>query len=388
VRPTLSRRAFLAAALAAPLVARRRAGAATPLDDAFDDLIRKRGLTPDAPGLAVLVRRPERAVLERCIGLARLKDRTPVTPRTTFELASVSKTFTATAVLILHDRGKLSIRDDVCKHVPELPVYAKDRPIAITKQLHHTSGLPDYMTFETPAAGAKGYLTNEDYAAVFARQRAEASQPSLAGDRYEYNNSNYMLLALIVARVAKTSFGAFLRDNIFGPARMVQSFVYESPDAVPKKPAAGCEPALGYEWRPKKERWKAAWGVPPDRSEAMLTVGDGGVWTNLDDMARWDDALRGDKLLKLETMRLALTPSKTRDGKTNDYGLGWQLFPDGSGGLNGFGHDGNWGGFRTSYYRHLTSGRTTIILSNRRTFDPDAFWYPLNGLVEKHAADR
>ncbi|MDB5306399.1 MAG: pbpE 1 [Gemmataceae bacterium] len=391
MRPTdaPTRRALLAAAVASPLATWWRAApAASPIEDAFDQLVRKRGFGPNGPGLAVLVRRPGRVVLRRCAGLARLGDQAPVTPRTTFELASVSKTFTATAVLILHDRGKLSVEDDVRKHVPELPAYAGGRPITLADLLRHTSGLPDYMSLDEPPAGPKGYRTNEDYAGEFARQRAAFPLAFPTGQRYEYNNTNYMLLGLVVARVVKKSFGTFLRDEVFGPAGMAHSFVYESPDATPEKPADGCRPAVGYEWRRKKGAWEEAWGAPPVRAETMLTVGDGGVWTNLEDMARWDDAVRGNKLVKPATMQTALTPSRTRDGKTNTYGLGWDLYPDGAGGLTGYGHEGSWGGFRTSYYRHLASGRTTVVLSNRGDFDPDEFWYALDGLVEEHKTDK
>lgn len=116
----------------------------------------------------------------------------------------------------------------------------------------------------------------------------------------------------------------------------------------------------------------------------MLTVGDGSVWTNLEDMANWDRALRSHKLIKSETMQLALTPSKTRDGKKNDYGFGWSIYPGEGGGMNGFGHEGSWGGFHTSYYRYLVADRTTVILSNKGNFDPDKFWYALNDVIEKH----
>jgi CubicO group peptidase (beta-lactamase class C family) len=379
----------MAAMLAAPLVAWRQAtAAASPLEEAFDHLVKRRGFVPDGPGLAVLVRRPGRVILRRCAGLARLRDRAPITPRTTFELASVSKTFTATAVLMLHDRGKLSIHDDVRRYLPELPVYAKGRPIALANLLHHTSGLPDYMDMDDPPTGPKGYRTNEDYVHEFARQRARYPLAFPTGQKYEYNNTNFMLLGLVVARAAKRTFGTFLRDEAFGPAGMAHSFVYESPAAAPRPPAAGCGPAIGYEWRPKKGTWAETWGAPPVRAETELTVGDGAVWTNLEDMAHWDDAIREHKLVKPATMQMALTPSRTRDGRTNTYGLGWGLYPNDSGGLTGYGHDGAWGGFKTSYYRHLESSRTTVVLSNRGNFDPDKFWYALNALVEQHAADK
>ncbi len=128
--------------------------------------------------------------------------------------------------------------------------------------------------------------------------------------------------------------------------------------------------------------------MPPLRQETLLAVGDGAIWSNLEDFVAWDTALRNGKLLKAETMKLALTSGKTRDGKPTDYGFGWGLFFDESGKLIGYGHEGSWGGFRTSYYRYLTADRTTVILSNRGNFDPDKFWYVLDAAVEKHSADK
>ena len=193
-----------------------------------------------------------------------------------------------------------------------------------------------------------------------------------------------MLLATIVERVGKKSFGRFLHDEIFVPAGMENSFVYESPQAVPNNHAVGCIRAVAYEWKKKKEIWEASWGAPPARSEELLVIGDGGIWTNLQDMAHWDIAVRAGKLLKPETWKLALTPSKTRDGKLFDYGLGWMTYYDKPDEIYGYGHDGAWGGFNSSYYRHLTSDRTTVLLSNRGNIDTDKLWTGLDKLVDSH----
>jgi CubicO group peptidase (beta-lactamase class C family) len=350
---------------------------------AIDKLVRKKGVTDGTPGVAVLVHQPGRLHFAKGYGLANLRDKTPVTPRTMFELASLSKPFTATAVLILHQRGDLSIQDDVRKYLPELPAYRKDRPIRVVDLLQHTSGLPDYLTFEDVPARHKDYWVNEDYAAEFTRRRKEVRPAFPPGDRHEYSNTNYMLLALVVQRVARKSFGTFLREEVFTPAGMKHSFVYESPDAVPRRLPAACTPAIGYEKERKK--WQEAWGAPPLRHEKQLAVGDGSVWSNLEDMARWDAAVRGGKLLEPATARMALVPARTLDGKKNDYGLGWVLYLD-KGKMNGYGHDGSWGGFETSYYRYLGPDRSAVILSNRDDFDPDAFWYPLNDILEEHLA--
>lgn len=351
---------------------------------AIDQLVEKSDITPDGPGIAILVQQPGRLLFKKGYGLANLKSRAPITSKTMFELASVSKSFTATAVLILHDRGQLSIDDDVRQYLPELPQYHENRPIRIRDLLHHVSGLPDYMSFENVPARHETWWSDEDYAAAFSKQRKEHPLDFPTGAKYEYNNTNYMLLGLLIERVAQKPFGLFLRDEVFVPAGMQNSFVYESPRAAPKEHAPGCIRALGYEWRKKKQIWAEAWGAPPLREETLLTVGDGGIWTNLEDMALWDLAVREGKLLKEATWKMALKPSKTRDGKTNEYGLGWTLYRDDSGGLNGYGHEGSWGGFRTSYYRYLAADRTTVVLSNRGTFDPDKFWYGLEAAIEKH----
>ena len=376
------------AALAIVLAVAGRTGAQTPDADeklaaAIDKLVQKNGIHAEVPGVAVLIHQPGKLLFQKGYGLANVKTQKPITPKTLFELASVSKTFTATAVLILHDRGKLSIDDDVRKHLPELPVYEKAHPIRIRDLLQHTSGLPDYMDFDDVPRRHKSYHVNEDYLGLFARDKQESPLDFPTGQKYDYNNTNFMLLAIVVERAAKRSFSQFLHDEIFVPVGMQHSFLYDRPDAAPKV-AAEYNHAVGYEWRKKKKIWEADWGVPPDAHPEMLAVGDGSIWTNLEDMVKWDLAIREEKLLKPATWKLALTPSKTRDGQTNGYGLGWEPYFDNPEEIYGYGHDGSWGGFRTSYYRYLTAERTTVLLSNRGNFDNDKLWSALDGLVERH----
>ena len=350
---------------------------------AIDEAVARQGITADGPGLAVMVIQPGRLLFKKGYGLASLRDKETITPRTMFELASVSKSFTATAVLMLHDRKKLSVYDDVRKYIPELPEYRAGHPIRLSDLLQHVSGLPDYLEFENVPSRHKGYTVNADYVSLFAKRQVKFPLDFPTGQKYEYNNTNYMLLAVVVERVSRKSFGTFLHDEVFVPVGMPHSFVYENPAAIPQLSTTGHTHALGYE-KGKKQAWKESWGTRPAREESCLTVGDGGLWTNLDDMAAWDAALREGKLLKPETMRLALTPSKTRDGETNDYGFGWSIYPGNSGRMNGYGHEGTWGGFETSYYHYLLADRTTVLLSNRGNFDTDKFWYTLNAVIEKH----
>jgi CubicO group peptidase (beta-lactamase class C family) len=327
---------------------------------------------------------PGKLLFQKGYGLANVARETRITPGTVFELASCSKPFTATAVLLLHDRGLLSIEDDVRDYIPELPEYDSETPILIRDLLQHTSGLPEYFDFEDVPRRNKTYWVNEDYLSQFAAQQADFPLQFRSGSKFDYCNSNFLLLASLVQRVAKKSLGRFLHDEIFVPTGMEHTFVYESPQSVPEVADARYAHALGYEWNEKKEGWKPVWGTPPDRQEKVLVVGDGSVWSNLEDMAKWDSAVRARKFLKPETWKLALTPAKTRKGKSTGYGLGWWTYADDDGKVYGYGHDGTWGGFENSYYRHLGTNRSTVILSNRDTLDTDELWEALDELVEKH----
>jgi CubicO group peptidase (beta-lactamase class C family) len=349
------------------------------LERAVDRLVREAGIDAGEPGVAILVAQPGRPAFKKGYGLATLEDKKPITPATLFELASLTKPFTATAVLMLVERKKLSLDDDVRKHLPELPVYDAKKPIRIRHLLNHTSGLPDYLGFDLLPATGKGYWNGDDYLPVFAREKEKHPLNAPTGEKFEYSNTNYMLLALIVARVSGQPFGEFLRDHLFRPAAMNDSFVMENPETAPK-PKLGRTCAIGYTL--DGERYKASWGAPPARSEQLLTVGDGAIWSSLDDMGRFDAALRENRLLKADTFQRAIATSKTDNGDLNTYGFGWSLYPSDAGGLNGWGHDGGWQGFQTSYYHYEVADRTTVVLSNRGDFDVDAFWYKLNGAIE------
>lgn len=341
-----------------------------------DALVAKHGIDANSPGVAILVVQNGKPLFEKGYGLARLRDKTPLTPQTTFELASLSKTFTGTAVLRLCDQGKLALTDDVRKYLPELPPYL---PLRLSDLLHHTSGLPEYFAFKNVASKNPKFADNDDYLPQFALQLKEFPQRFVPGQKFEYANSNYLLLAAVIARVSKKSYGEFLRDEFFAPLAMKNSWVYEKPTAPPKGHRLN---AIGYT-KQAKGGYRESWGSPPFRDEHLLTTGDGGVWTNLDDLKKWDAAVRAGKLLKATTWEQARQPSTTRDGKTNHYGHGWSLYPDAEGKVRAFGHDGSWAGFRTSYYRDDVGDRTIILLSNRGDLDLNTFWAALVAILDR-----
>jgi len=380
--PTLTRRGLLAAGAAAafaPRVARADQGSdMRGLEAGVDKLVREAGIRDGEPGVAVLLMKPGRVLLAKGYGLADLRNRTPITRFTRFELASVSKIFTASAVLHLQERGLLALDDDVRKYLPELPAYQKE-PLRLADMLHHVSGLPSYLDLRNVPMRNKTYWVSADYPPAFAHQQRQVGPRFPIGERYDYNNSNFMLLSLVVERAARKPFPSYMHDEIFVRVGMPNTFVYGSPDGVTGNSTCPCNNALGYEL---KNAWVESWGTAPARHEQHLETGDGAVWTNLTDLASWDTVLRLNKLLEPKTMKLALTPSTTRDRKTNPYGLGWMLFMQGAT-VAGFGHNGRWGGFET-YYRN-TPGNTVALLSNRGpTLDLEAMWPKLDALIQTY----
>jgi CubicO group peptidase (beta-lactamase class C family) len=363
-----------------------RAVATPEQERALDLLAAKHGITADSPGVAVAILEPGKAPVRKAYGLANLAARTPIASYTTFDLASLSKPITALILLLLQERGLVSLDDDVRKYLPELPVYRKGEPIRVRDLLQHTSGLPEYFDMENPPLPpSRKFWTNEDYVPAFAAQRKAFPSTFGARAKYEYCNSNYLLLAALAARVAKKPFSRLVHDEVLGPLGMTSSFVNDRPDAVVKHPRHGYVNAVGYTRAKGKMQWKPSWSAPPFGSEKMLVVGDGGLWSSIEDLERFDAALRAGRLLKPPTMKAALKPSRTRDGKQNDYGLGWDLYLEDDGSLYGFGHDGSWSGFRTSYYWHLTTNRSYIILSNRANFPTDKFGEQLIDAAEGRA---
>ena len=352
-------------------------------EKAIDKLVAKQGFTADEPGLAIMIQTPGKLLFTKGYGLANLATNEPITPRTMFELASVSKTFTATAILMLQDRGLLSINDDIRKYLPELPNYRPDDPIRIHHLLSHTSGLPEYFDFKKVPKAHETYRDNADFLPMFAKVQADFPQKFKPGAKHDYCNSNYLLLAMIIERVAKKPLHDFLHDEIFLPVGMTNTFLYQSPDSIPATHAPGCNHAIGYEWNARKGDWSPRWGLPPERHEKELVVGDGSIWTNLEDMAKWDLAVRSRKFLKPETWKLAITPATTNKGNTFHYALGWMTYYDDPTALFGYGHEGYWNGFTTSYYRYLSADFTLVILSNRDDTDTDAIWEGVDELLEK-----
>jgi CubicO group peptidase (beta-lactamase class C family) len=348
----MSPRWLLLVVVACALAARAGGEDADARSRAVDALVNER-LVPGGPGAAVMVIQAGAVVHVKGYGLADIARKIPITGKTAFDLASVSKQFTAMAVMMLAEAGELSYADPLSRFFPELPDWAAQ--ITVRNLLQHTSGLPDYMAlYERDRGHAPGFMpTERDALALIGGARALEFPP---GSRWEYSNSGYVVLALIVEQASGQRYAEYLAENIFGPLGMKDTVVYdERKPAVANRAISYAREANGF--------------ADIDANPLNLIYGDGSVNTTVEDMFRWDQALLTERLVKASTLAEAFTPGKLNDGSSTGYGFGWsvQRFL----GLDCVGHGGGWVGFRTFILRFPSERFSVIVLSNWAQFDPD-----------------
>jgi CubicO group peptidase (beta-lactamase class C family) len=327
-----------------------------------------------SPGVAVLVRKDGRAILERGYGARELRSFAKIDAQTNFRLASCSKQFTATAIMLLVHDGKLRYGDRLTDVFPEFPAYGK--AVTIRHLLNHTSGLPDYedlMAAEEKRKGAAIWSETRQIqdAEVLQLLEKETAGKFAPGTRWSYSNSGYVVLGLVVAKMSGKPFAQFLRERIFAPLGMTQSLAYEKGKSEVSRRA--------YGHTKEGDGWKET-----DQSATSATLGDGGIYSSLDDLAKWDDALAQHTLLSEAETQPALTLVKLADGSTPKwpansdrpegtpvlYGFGWFLDP--YRGRERMWHYGDTMGFHTYIVRFAGNKLTIIVLCNRTDLDPEA----------------
>ncbi|WP_448100433.1 serine hydrolase domain-containing protein [Luteibacter jiangsuensis] len=298
----------------------------------------------DGPGASLLVVREGVPLVRRGYGFADLEHRVPASPQTDYRLASVSKQFTAAAVLLLAQGGKLSLDDRARKWLPELPPVAD--AITIAQLLSHQGGLIDYE--DVMPADTRVPLRDEDVLDLMAKTDRLYFAP---GTSYRYSNGGYAMLALIVQKASGMPFQDFLRKRVFQPLGMNDTLAYvrEGPP-VPHR-------AFGYS--EESGRW-----VRTDQSMTSSVLGDGGIYSSIDDMARWDAALYDDRLLSDASRAAAFTPKTRTDDPTIEYGYGWRITGD------SVWHSGETIGFRNVIVRYPKRHLTVILLTNRNDPEP------------------
>jgi CubicO group peptidase (beta-lactamase class C family) len=270
--------------------------AIVPLVERLDGMAR-----PQEPGFAIMVFRDGKPVLTRYSGVESLETGAPITAETRFYIASIAKSFTATAVLLLYERGQLHLEDPVSRWVDGLPACMRD--VRIHHLLNHTSGIPDYFEALGDQVSSK---TNADILAFVRRLDALEFDP---GVRYAYSNTGYVLLAEILERVSGKSYREILEENIFKPLNMTHTVV------VLKGTPEFEHRARGY--RRDGDRF-----VPDDYRD-LYTVGSGGVYSTLEDLARWYEAVVQSRLLKPTTAAVQFYPPVTLSGRRSYLGMGW-----------------------------------------------------------------
>jgi CubicO group peptidase (beta-lactamase class C family) len=330
-------------------------------------------IQPGDPGAAVLVKKEGKILFEAGYGVRDSRSGAKIDPQTNFRLASVTKQFTAMAVMLLVHDGKLHYDDHLNSIFPDFPPYGRD--ITIRNLLNHTSGLPDYedlMTVQAKNGGLSWSIERQiQDDQVLALLEAQSAGKFAPGTRWEYSNSGYVLLGVIVAKVSGMPYRDFLRRRIFVPLRMTNTLVFQKGiNTVPRR-------AFGH----SRETGRL---VETDQSPTSATLGDGGVYSNLVDMGKWDEGLAKHTLLSEAEMQPALIPMKLADGsqpqwprepasgnsgKPLSYGFGWFLDPY-QGHTRNY-HDGGTQGFRTTIQRFVDDRFTIVVLSNRTDLDPD-----------------
>jgi len=306
---------------------------------------------PDAPGASAMVIHHGQPVFARGYGLADLETGVPCSTNTNFRLASVTKQFTAMAIMILAERKKLSLDERLTDLFPEFPAYGSG--ITVRQLLTHTSGLPDYEGLIP--TGTTLPVLDRDVLRILLKQDKTSFPP---GSRFRYSNSGYALLALIVEARSGQTFARFLDERIFAPLGMTQTLAYEQGvSAVPHR-------AFGHSL--KSNAWQRT-----DQSLTSSVLGDGGVYSCVADLAKWDAALYTTNLVSREMLDLAFTSATPTDQPGRGYGFGW--FIGEYRGLKEIWHGGETIGFRTRIARFPEKEFTVIILANRSDVRLDDF---------------
>jgi CubicO group peptidase (beta-lactamase class C family) len=292
---------------------------------------------------AVLIARDNQIILQKGYGYADYRNKSLIDKHTSFQLASVSKPITATAILILWEREQLKIKDKVSKYISGFPY----EDLTIDMLLCHRSGLPNYMYFcdEYVTDKTGGKVTNEDIISLLIRHR-----PSLMftpGKRFMYSNTNYCLLASIVEKVSGQSFSEFLRKELFEPLHMTDSYLLTDKAPVDNK-------ALAYTHGFAR--------LGEDYLDGV--VGDKGICSSVSDLYKFHQGLENGLILKKETLTEAYKPRSFEKKGEKNYGYGWRMKKQSASDFIIY-HNGWWRGFNTLFFRRLKDNTVVIILNNK-----------------------
>jgi CubicO group peptidase (beta-lactamase class C family) len=308
----------------------------------LDTLMAKRARSSNFNG-SILVAIRDTIVYENYFGMA-YKDSVALSPSTASHIASVTKTFTAAAVMLLQEQGKLNIHDNVKKYIPQFPYDS----IRLIDLLSHRSGLPNYSYFlDKVWADEPDLLSNENMVRKMCEIRPDPY--NTPNTHFSYCNTNFALLAFIIEKVTKTRFSDYMRCAIFEPLGMKNTFVYDPT----RQPILPKNASASYYPNGQRHTLKFDDGV----------VGDKNIYSTVQDLYRWERALSRGKVLTINSLEQSYTPYSNEHSSTKNYGLGWRMlvYPD----QTVIFHNGWWHGNNSSLYRFLKDDITVISLSNK-----------------------
>ena len=308
---------------------------------------------PDFSGV-VLIADKGKPIYHRAFGLANAEKKIKMDTTSIFELASVSKQFTATLIALLQAEGKLNYNDLMEKYLPGLP-YKK---ITVRQLLNHTSGLPDYQKLMDEKWDKTKVATNEDIIAYLIKfHPANLFAP---GEKYAYSNTGYVLLGSIVEKISGKDFVALCRERIFNPLQMTATAI-----RTKREKDSVHHFALGYIFVPEKKKYVRADSFPSSNYTIWLGArkGPGRISSTASDLLKWDRALYTENLVRKETLTEMFSPAKLNNGTISDYGFGWMLRRDSTLGKIVF-HTGDNPGYKTEIIRYIDRDKTVILLCN------------------------
>ncbi|MEJ0103194.1 MAG: serine hydrolase [Bacteroidota bacterium] len=294
----------------------------------------------------VLVGEKGKVLYKKAFGISAAVNGQPLTTASAFNLASVSKQFFAMMIMMLKEQGKLQYDDAVQKYLPSFPYP----DITIRQLLNHTSGLPEYFDIADRNMTLLDTVTNESIQALLA-----VKKPALVfapGEKWEYCNTNYATLASIIEKITGTASDQFFQERIAQPLKLKNTYVYDL--TMKSYPPSR---VFGFHYEGGKP-------VSEDLTRFDGIVGDGSIYSTVEDLYKWDQALYTEKLVRKSTFDEAITAGKTNDGKSTGYGFAWFIDKPGV----EISHTGSWSGFRALIVRYLQNNQTLIILDNSENF--------------------
>jgi CubicO group peptidase (beta-lactamase class C family) len=336
------------------LAATLPAAGETPSEKA--DLLLRGVVGTNDPGVAVLVAQDGKILFEKCYGLADVEHHVPITLQTTFRIASVTKQFTAAAILKLQEERKLSVKDKLSKYIPDFP---RGNEVTLRELLNHTSGIRDYLREPNDPSRATNVITE----AVLDEIKTFPYDFD-PGTKWSYSNSGYLLLGYIVAKVSGQSYGDFLRENFSQPLGMTNTGIYHTNLDLPHQ-------ALGYSFGTNGFE-RAYW--PGVDNEPLWVGGDGALYSTVGDLYRWNEGIFNGRVLDTASLKAAFTPVNKKVSQLLDsgdgYGFGWFVSRDR--GLRQISHAGGIPGFDSVLLRLPDEKFTVAILENALTCKPAA----------------